>query len=294
MSAKYRCNRGGDGAQKAPYPHSSLTPATVGRSRATLLAGASLVALAALATPDRAHATCTGLDRTISSPRTGPVLSKGGAITVTGAGSILGGPSRDGVDALTCPITTLTNQSGGTISGGNGRTSAPGGAGVAGGIGVSNASTITTLTNAGAISGGKGGAGTTFIVVGAGGAGVSNASTIRTLTNSGTISGGSGFAATGGAGVSNASTITTLTNSGKIRGGNGGFDAASGAGVSNAKRSTIGSLSNAFAATISGGIGGSFGGGLLAINGEEAARSARASASAPAGRGSRIPARSRR
>src|SRR5208282_146893 len=86
-------------------------------SRAWLLTGASLAALAALAAPDRAHAACSGPNRTISTPRTGPVLSNGGAITVTSAGSISGGPSGDGVDALTCPITTLTNQSGGTISG---------------------------------------------------------------------------------------------------------------------------------------------------------------------------------
>ena len=90
-------------------------------SRASLLAGASLVALAALAAPDRALAQCSGSRQTISTPTTGPVLSDGGAITVTGSGSISGDPG-DGVDAVTCAITTLTNQSGGTISGGNGAT----------------------------------------------------------------------------------------------------------------------------------------------------------------------------
>ena len=63
---------------------------------------------------------------------------------------------------------------------------------------MSNAGTITTLTNSGAISGGNGGNGGSvqsgFVggAGGAGGAGVSNAGTITTLTNSGTISGGNG------------------------------------------------------------------------------------------------------
>ena len=65
-----------------------------------------------------------------------------------------------------------------------------------GGAGVSNAGTITTLSNSGKISGGNGGAGRG----GAGGAGVSNAGTITTLTNSGTISGGGGGSAFGPAG----------------------------------------------------------------------------------------------
>src|SRR5271157_3565075 len=123
-------------------------------SRASLLAGASLVAIGALAAPDRALAACSGLDRIISTSRTGPVFSDGGSITINGSGSILGGPGGDGIDAVTCAITTLTNQSGGTISGGSGASST--GDGGAGGAGVSNASTITTLSNGGAISGGKG------------------------------------------------------------------------------------------------------------------------------------------
>jgi len=100
--------------------------------------------------PDRALAQCSGLNQTISTPTTGPVLSNGGAITITGSGSILGLPSADGVDALTCPITTLTNESRGTINVGTGFGA------LVGGAGVLNASTITTLTNSGAISGGKG------------------------------------------------------------------------------------------------------------------------------------------
>ena len=60
---------------------------------------------------------------------------------------------------------------------------------------------------------------------------MSNASTITTLTNSGTTSGGDGGngiysqprgGGTGGAGVSNAGMITTLSNSGAISAGNGG------------------------------------------------------------------------
>ncbi len=125
-------------------------------SRASLLAGASLVAIGALAAPDRALAACSGLDQIISTSKMGPVFSDGGAITVTGTGSISGDP--DGVDALTCAITTLTNQSGGTISGGNGFSG--GFTGGAGGSGVSSVSTITTLTNSGTIRGGNGGSGT--------------------------------------------------------------------------------------------------------------------------------------
>ena len=51
------------------------------------------------------------------------------------------------------------------------------GVGGAGGAGVSNAGTITRLSNSGAIVGGHGGNG--FFGAGAGGAGVSNAGTIR-------------------------------------------------------------------------------------------------------------------
>ena len=149
MSAKHRCNR--DGSQKGPYPINPLTVANVGRSRPALLASASLVVLAAVGLPGAARAACVPSLQTISGPVTGPVVSNGGAITVTGSGNISGGP--DGVDALKCNITTLTNQSGGTISG---ATAAPGGVG---GAGVLNAGTITTLTNSGTISGGNGGGG---------------------------------------------------------------------------------------------------------------------------------------
>jgi PEP-CTERM motif len=258
-------------------------------SRSSLLAGASLVTLGALAAPDRALAQCTGLNQTISTSTTGPVLSTGGAITVTGSGSITGGSgffaAGDGVDALTCGITTLTNQSGGAISGGHPRNHAAGigvrtgsgqtidllsnatGATISGGTpgtreagsaGVSNAGTIRTLSNGGAISGGSG-----ALVLGrSGGAGVSNAGTITTLSNSGAISGGKGGGevtttgcCVGGAGVSNSGTITSLSNSGTIRGGSGfgsfGGDGSGGAGVSNA--GTIRTLSNS--GTIRGGNG---------------------------------------
>ena len=129
---------------------------------------------------------------------------------------------------------------------------------------MSNAGTITSLSNSGTISGGNGGV-ASFTVGGAGGAGVSNAGTIRTLTNSGAIMGGAGGGASGlpggagGAGVSNAhgGRIATLTNSGMISGGSGGSGSLTGghgrAGVSNA--GTIKSLTNG--GTISGGSGGS-------------------------------------
>src|SRR5271166_5056528 len=224
-------------------------------SRAALLAGASAFALAGLGASGVARATCLRSPQIISTPISGPIFSNGGAITITGSGDISGDP--DGVDALTCPITTLTNQSGGKISGGNGAAGLSGGTG---GAGVSNASKIATLTNSGTIHGGNGGSGTSR--GGAGGAGVSNIGTIATLTNSGQIAGrvgGSGlFGGTGGAGVSNAGTIMSLTNSGAIGGGNGGFPSIGdlgGAGVSNAAGATIESLINTKGGTISGGNG---------------------------------------
>jgi hypothetical protein len=168
MSAKHRCNW--DSSPKRPYLVNSLPPANVGRSRAALLAGASLVALAALAAPDQALAACSGHDQTISTSRTGPVHSNGGAITVTGSGSILGGPSGDaGGDGVSSASTITTLSNGGTISGGSGTTVSAG----AGGVGVSNAGTITTLTNSGKINGGNGAFGRGFCCAGgAGGAGV--------------------------------------------------------------------------------------------------------------------------
>ena len=96
----------------------------------------------------------------------GPIVSNGGAITVTGGGSVLGGP--DGVDAIVCSITDPqpNQQAGGDRSAADGRAMPSDqrrarrrSAGGAGGAGVSNASTITTLTNSGAINGGSGGGG---------------------------------------------------------------------------------------------------------------------------------------
>ena len=169
-------------------------------SRASLLAGASFVALAGLSAPGVARAACIPSLQIIATPTSGPIHSNGGAITVTGSGTITGGPGGDGVDAVTCPITTLANQLGGAISGGTGAASTNQGG--AGGAGVSNASKITTLTNSGRIADGGGGAGygtsSRAGVGGAGGAGVSNAGTIRTLSNSGAISGGSGGRGVGG------------------------------------------------------------------------------------------------
>jgi hypothetical protein len=230
-------------------------------SRAALLAGASAFALVALGAP--ARAACVPSPQIINVPASGPIFSNGGAITVTGSGSIEGDP--DGVDAVTCPISTLTNQSGGTINGGAGA----GGflAGGAGGVGVSNARTIETMTNGGAISGGRGGS--AFSRGGVGGAGLSNAGTITTLTNNGKMSGGSGGggAERGGAGGeglwdAEGATITTLTNSGKIAGGSGGLafggpvGGGGGVGVWNAQDVVIGSLINQATGLISGGRGG--------------------------------------
>ena len=162
----------------------SLTLASAGRSRHALLASASIIALAAIGLPGAARAACAPALQTISGPVAGPVVSNGGAITVTGTGAISGGP--DGVDALTCNITTLTNQSGGTIGGGAGGVSA------SGGVGVLNSQTIATLANSGTISGRAGGGSFFAAKGGAGGVGVSNPGTITTLTNSGRIAGGNG------------------------------------------------------------------------------------------------------
>ena len=185
-------------------------------SRGLAGAGALLIAFATVAAPDVARATCVPSTQTISTPVSGPVLSNGGAITVTSTGSIAGKP--DGVDAVTCPISTLTD--GGAISGGTG-----------GGAGVSNGQTITSLLNPGSITGGaRNGGG------GAGGAGVSSTGAIGTLRNAGTIGGGAGGVGivyppplccgvppgAGGPGMLNAGTTTTLINSGAITGGRGG------------------------------------------------------------------------
>jgi hypothetical protein len=220
-----------DGSQNGLYPANSLTPASSGRARPALLTSASIVALATIGLPGLAQAACTPALQTISGPVTGPVVSNGGAINVTGAGDLSGGP--DGVDALTCAITALTNQQGGTISGGAGGLSA------AGGAGVSNAVTITTLANFGKISGGTGGAASRTGP--AGGAGVSNAGTITNLTNGGEIDGGTGgtgaLAGAGDAGVSTTGAMRILFNGGAIVGGTGGLGdtgGVGGAGLSNA------------------------------------------------------------
>ncbi len=104
-------------------------------SRAALLAGASAFALAALGASGVARAGCVPSLQTISGPITGPVVSNGGAITVTGSGEISG---YAGVDADACAITKLTIKPGGTVLGSE-----------LTGSGVSNANTIATLTNKG-------------------------------------------------------------------------------------------------------------------------------------------------
>ena len=220
--------------------------------RATLLAGASLIALAALGAPEAARA-CSGLDQTISTSVNGPILSTNGAITVTGSGVISGSgfTTPDGVDAFSCSISVLTNS--GTISGG--------GFGVFNssrhGVGVANSNTITTLTNHGKIAGASG----TGLLEDAA-SGILNSGTIKALSNTGMITGGRGLSQTqgvtfgsGGLGVSNKGTITSLTNSGAISGGQGGNGGGSG-GEGLFNNGTIGSLMNSAGKTISGGNGG--------------------------------------
>src|SRR5580698_9801687 len=76
-------------------------------SRAALLAGASLAALAAVGPPGAAQAACAGPDQTISASTTGPIFSNGGAITISPNVAVTGG--SEGVYAQNCGITTLSN-----------------------------------------------------------------------------------------------------------------------------------------------------------------------------------------
>ena len=120
-----------------------------------------------------------GSNQTISTTVTGPIFGNGGAIAVTNTGKIFGKDFTSGVEALSASITTLSNS--GAINGGF-----DGGAGVF----IAAGELIGTLSNAiGANVIGGGGTNT-------GGAGVSNAGTITTLSNSGLISGGAAAAPT--------------------------------------------------------------------------------------------------
>ena len=99
--------------------------------------------------------------QSIPTSRTGPVLSNGGAITVTtgivtGSAGVTG---SDGVDVTSCPATTIDNS--GTITGGA-DSNACGAA--TGGGGVSNAQSIGTLNNSGTISGGRASVPPTFLI----------------------------------------------------------------------------------------------------------------------------------
>ena len=194
---------GRDHARDSNVPNFLRLTCGMRMSRASSLAGASLITLVAFAA-DRALAKCSGPDQTFSTATTGPVFSDGGAIAVTTRGRITGASGvtgLDGVEAAKCRVTTLGNS--GKIAGGAGDASLTNGFG---GVGVSNAGTIKKLTNSGAIAGGASGHGPSANVVG--GAGVSNSGTIGKLINSGTITGASAtsyFAANavGGTGVRN-------------------------------------------------------------------------------------------
>ena len=208
-------------------------------SRAGLLAGASLIALAAFAAPGAALA-CSGLDQMVTTNVDATLNSNGGMITVTGPGVINGAP--DGVDAFQCSLPTLNNS--GKIIGAN----ASLGDMFAGlGVNIAEGITVGMLTNeaTGTI---LGGAGTRFAVAGPG---VASIGAITTLTNKGMIGGGNITSATGGQGVLNSGQITTLTNTGTISGGNaaGRSGTFGGVGVLNVSEgfiphATIGTLTN--------------------------------------------------
>jgi hypothetical protein len=257
---------------------SGVTTAPLARlsgSRAALLAGVSLLAMAAFGAPDGALAACNDSNQTITGS-VGTVLSTGGKITVSG--------TAKGVDVSSCPATTVTTTVSGRIGGNR--------------TGVYNSQSITTLANKGGIFGRFGVVNVAGASIGtlqnfSGGSlggssrAISNAGTIAALTNSGGISGLLGvfndgridtltdsgsissrifgiYNAVGGeigtlvnsgrislarsttdTGVSNKGTITTLTNSGTISGK---------LGVYNARSGTIGKLTNSGVITATFGV----------------------------------------
>jgi hypothetical protein len=210
MGAKRRCCP--TSGHQDPDPANPLTRASIGRLRAALLTSASLIALASFGAIDAAQAACVPSLQAISALTPGPVRSNGGAITVTSSGSVAGNP--DGVDAVTCSLSALMN--GGAINGKSGAASA------AGGLGVLNSETITTLANSGMVSCGADGSGSK--AGGVGGAAISNSGTTTTPTNSGAINGGiggggAGFSREGGAGgaaVSNSHMIASLQTMARV------------------------------------------------------------------------------
>ena len=135
----------------------------------------------------------------------------GNVTTLTNSGQIVSGSENSGIRNLNI-ITTLTNESGGSITSADSN-------------GLYNAGTITTLENAGTISG------ATY--------GINNASdaTISTITNSGTIS-ASSATATDPTGILNSGTITTITNS------SDGTISGTTYGIHNASSATIGTITN--------------------------------------------------
>jgi uncharacterized protein with beta-barrel porin domain len=194
---------------------------------------------------------------TTSNPTSGTIA------TLTNRGTISG--TVDGIHS-TGTIDVLTNESGGTISGGAT-------AGINNNNGGAGGGTIGTLTNSGTISGGFYGIYSQGSIdtltnesdgtISSGGSGINNSGTIGTLTNRGAISGGGyGIANTaagvittltnesGGtissaswSGIFNNGTIGTLTNRGAITGTNGIFNNGGGT-TSNPNGGSIGTLTN--------------------------------------------------
>ena len=148
-------------------------------SRAALLAGASLVALGALAAPDRALAACSGKNQTISSPSTPGPFSARAAILQSTPARASPGARQASTPRIAGSARSATAAAIGGAAGSFGRrgrhwgakptrarpstadqrerrddqrrqpAAADGMRGGAGGAGVSNAGTITTLTNSG-------------------------------------------------------------------------------------------------------------------------------------------------
>jgi|GEM_PF-6083964 len=202
--------------------------------RATLLVGASILAVTGVAlAPTLVLAQpCVPSNQVITTSIVGPVNSDGGSITITESGSVI--PAGGSAISANCSATTIDvaglvsvtttgiptvavqplssvgtlNNSGSLISAGIG--------GVSGdrGYGISNAGTITQLTNSGVVNsssgfGGIGNKGTITQLTNGGTSGYiynDYGGTVGLLTNNGTITGG----------VGNLGTLTTLTNNGVI------------------------------------------------------------------------------
>jgi len=217
-----------------------------------------------------AWADCASGDISTSITTTCSISS--GTLTIEAAGSII--PSANGNDAISSSGSTAI-LSNGSIIGASGSPSAGNHPGRAGGMGINNTGTISSLTNNATLFGGQGGADLLGNwTAGNGGSALQNTGTINNLTNNYQIIGGAGgvepsdgTSGSGSSGIITSGNITSLTNAagGTIAGGNGGLLTNSGAngsggiGINVMSPSVITTLTNN--GVISGGVAGSGGSG---------------------------------